>query len=345
MSDDHNSNWFRKLLKWPAMTDSDTPLASYPSRPTLGQRTAETPKTLSAEMKSSSGQRPVVFDPSLRHLVAHRAGEPRFSSKEVERLWHNARSLAIHYILSRISSSDFADFLVLRGSVLLRTWLGDKARRPGDLDWVVQPDSWQIHQQRSRQLIEGAVSLLRGARWDETFSIPNHPFACEEIWLYEKAPGVRVIVPWKCDEPELSGTIQMDFVFGEKLPSPPIKTDVVIDEHPPITLQAATAAQSLAWKLLWLTTDMDALGKDLYDATLLAEYVALDADLLVRTFELSEEGDGALRWFSRDHVDQEWITQWDEFRQEYPGIHGTEQEWKSRLIQSLDSLFTELEQR
>lgn len=42
----------------------------------------------------------------------------------------------------------------------------------------------------------------------------------------------------------------------------------------------ASDEESLAWKLLWLYSDIHPQGKDLYDAVLLAERTALQTSLL-----------------------------------------------------------------
>jgi len=42
--------------------------------------------------------------------------------------------------------------LILRGSVLLKTWLGTDAREPGDLDWVIVPATLNVTEPFATQL-------------------------------------------------------------------------------------------------------------------------------------------------------------------------------------------------
>lgn len=48
---------------------------------------------------------------------------------------------ALDHLLRLISESAWGDDLVLRGSMVMPAWVGDRARPPGDLDFVVPPPS------------------------------------------------------------------------------------------------------------------------------------------------------------------------------------------------------------
>jgi len=48
-----------------------------------------------------------------------------------------ARRAVLAHVLRVLSTSAWAEYLVLRGSVTLRAWLGEFAREPGDIDFVV----------------------------------------------------------------------------------------------------------------------------------------------------------------------------------------------------------------
>jgi hypothetical protein len=50
-----------------------------------------------------------------------------------------ARRAALDHVLSVIADSACVDDLVLRGSVTMLAWVGERAREPGDLDWIVRP--------------------------------------------------------------------------------------------------------------------------------------------------------------------------------------------------------------
>src|SRR6185503_14258157 len=92
----------------------------------------------------------------------------------------------------------------------------------------------------------------------------------DDIWTYDRVPGRRLLLPWKADD--LSGWVQLDFVFHEHLPVAPEPAAVPAAGRPSALLLAATPELSLAWKIMWLVTDAHPQGKDLYDAVLPAEH-------------------------------------------------------------------------
>ncbi|MDG4786643.1 nucleotidyl transferase AbiEii/AbiGii toxin family protein [Micromonospora sp. WMMD1102] len=50
-----------------------------------------------------------------------------------------ARRAVLDHVLALVGTAPCGDALVLRGSMTMRSWVGDRAREPGDLDWVVRP--------------------------------------------------------------------------------------------------------------------------------------------------------------------------------------------------------------
>jgi hypothetical protein len=87
-------------------------------------------------------QRPQIFDPALWHFShrAFRLGDPVFQDPEIAQRWLEARQKVIEHILLSIYNSQWHWPLVLRGSLLLKAWLGDTAREPNDIDWVFRPE-------------------------------------------------------------------------------------------------------------------------------------------------------------------------------------------------------------
>lgn len=69
-----------------------------------------------------------------------RAGEPEFADLAQAVRWRTARRAAIDHVLALIAGSWWSDSLVLRGSLPLQAWAGERAREPADLDWVVVRD-------------------------------------------------------------------------------------------------------------------------------------------------------------------------------------------------------------
>ncbi|MEZ6070019.1 MAG: nucleotidyl transferase AbiEii/AbiGii toxin family protein [Pirellulales bacterium] len=300
---------------------------------------------MAAELENEHLNRPLLFEPALRQYSAYRAGEPAFETRAEANRWFSLRSRVLQHILMIIATFPGSEHLILRGSAMMALWFGEAARRPGDLDWVVTPDSWSYECNESQHLLEGVQQCLRGTSGsgDVEFVIPDRPFAGDDIWTYEKAPGRRLIVPWICEEPRLSGTVQMDFVFGEFMPSPAVKVQIGTLGESAVEVAAATPEQSLAWKLLWLESDCYGQGKDLYDAVLLAERVTLDAALLRETFVLGlpEVRIEPLRGFNESAV-MNWHIEWHDFQQEYRDISGSEHDWKKRLAVALRPLFAQL---
>jgi len=160
----------------------------------------------------------------------------------------------------------------------------------------------------------------------------------EDIWTYERVPGRRPVLPWTA--PGLpGGRVQLDFVFGERLPEEPEPVDVPGGA----VLLGATPALSLAWKMLWLTLDPYAQGKDLYDAVLLAERHPLPYDLLHKVFEAGGEWPEIYRDEVRDEdvVEALRYVEWHHFAVEFPQLADAEEEFVRRLLRAVAPTFSE----
>lgn len=77
-------------------------------------------------------------------------------------------------------------------------------------------------------------------------------------------------------------------------------------------------------------------GKDLYDATLLAEQTHLPLDLLYKVLR-------AGGWQSQAELQPDfplkWKVDWANFKLEYPGVKGKAEEWQPRLAHALAPTF------
>ena len=184
-------------------------------------------------------------------------------------------------MLSAIENSQWSGNLVLRGSVLLKAWLGASGRRePGDLDFVVIPQNWKIENYRTRQMLAGIAA-------DTTANVRrrtcHHQRRASQGDL-DLRPGARAahdVLPSTIYGGR-SGDLQLDFVFNEHLPAAPLElTEINLsNDLPKALVYAAPPKSTLAWKVQWLITDMHPAAKDLYDAVLLAERTPLRYDLL-----------------------------------------------------------------
>ncbi|GAB2530248.1 nucleotidyl transferase AbiEii/AbiGii toxin family protein [Nocardia heshunensis] len=266
------------------------------SVPTDQERAADgLPPTLRPVVSEGVLQRP-VFDPATaEHRMGMRLSEPHFEDARLAAAWFYARRAAMDVVLAAIADSPWRDELMLRGSVLLSTWFGEAAREPGDLDFIVLDQDWEFHSERTDTfLADVATRVAKAAQDSPTVDFRASDAVDDDIWTYDRVPGRRLMLPWTATDPRIpSGTVQLDFVFNETPQQPPIWTEIARrgSAGPPACLLAATPELSLAWKLLWLSTDRFPEGKDLYDAVLLAEHCSPTPELLQ---EVSPEA-----WFFR----------------------------------------------
>ncbi|WP_370665033.1 nucleotidyl transferase AbiEii/AbiGii toxin family protein [Streptomyces sp. IBSBF 2507] len=297
------------------------------------------PRTLRPVPGDDVTQRP-VFDPALKQYQnAYRATDPSFTDPERGAAWRAARRRALDLVLGAVADSEWVDSLVLRGSMLMSTWFGAQAREPGDLDFVVVPPSWRIDDGSTERMLT-ALAEAAGARAGTgadgvEVGISAQGAVVEDIWTYDRVPGLRTVLPWGA--PGLpGGHVQLDFVFGERLPEPPEPVEL----SGGAVLYAATPGLSLAWKLLWLINDAYGQGKDLYDAVLLAERHPLSRDLLHEVFRLSGE------WpYPREHILLEDVVEaagyveWKHFVTEYPRFRERGDEFAERLVRAVTPAF------
>ncbi len=300
-------------------------LQSVPFQPATWP--AETPRPPLAD-----GETPEVFEPALRHCDrAFRAGDPVFSDDSTQRAWQLARRSAIDHILQIVERSQWNDHLVLRGSILLKAWFGDEAREPGDIDWIYRPQSEAMDSPRATQMIQELRAEIRRTPSAGLATFMSDQLVESEIWTYERAPGKRLIIPWRTAN-DLQGTVQIDLVFGEELWTEPVRTPIPQENGETIVLWTVDRELSLASKILWLETDDYPQGKDLFDAALLAGKTSVRKDLLVRILQK-----GGMRCsHSLDAAfPLSWPVDWDNFIAEAPWVSGTAAERQKKISLAL----------
>ncbi|MGW6395279.1 nucleotidyl transferase AbiEii/AbiGii toxin family protein [Streptomyces sp. NPDC055103] len=297
------------------------------------RRGDELPRTLTAGI-GDAAVRHQVFDPALKHFAeAFRPGDGVVEDPELRARWQAARRAALELVLAAVAGSPWADFLVLRGSMLMSAWFAEAARAPKDIDFVVVPDSWRIEEPRTRAMLDGIADAAErlAERNGADLSISAAGAVSEHIWTYERVPGHRLVLPWTA--PGLpGGQVQLDFVFQERLPTPPRPTEVA-----GVRLAAADRELSLAWKLMWLSCDMYPQAKDLYDAVLLAENCALPLALLETVLREADEWPGhpdeplSLRMFENAVREVDWTG----FDEAHPDTASARRNLGTRLLAAL----------
>ncbi|MFD5327059.1 nucleotidyl transferase AbiEii/AbiGii toxin family protein [Streptomyces sp. NPDC127092] len=307
------------------------------SRADYERRRDGLPRTLTAGI-GDAALRHQVFDPALKHFGrAFGPGDGVIEDPALRARWQEARVTALDLVLAAVAGSPWADSLVLRGSMLMSAWFGDAARTPKDIDFVVVPETWRVEEPRTADMLAGIAEAAERLAEERgtNLSISAAGAVSEYIWTYERVPGRRLVIPWAA--PGLpGGQVQLDFVFDEPLPLPAEPAEVA-----GVGLMAASRELSLAWKLMWLLSDMYPQGKDLYDAVLLAESCPPPLALVERLLREADEWPGyhdeplSLRMFEAvlGEVD------WDGFDDPHAETAEARRELGPRLLAVLSPLF------
>lgn len=243
------------------------------------------PKTYLPLAKSTSVRHPRQFDPALKNFpCGYRHGEPQFDNPQVERQWTSFRRRLLDHLAFVVGNSEWSKQLVVRGSYVLSKWYPTLARQPGDIDWVTLPMSMD----QVDLMLQSIVSLLRDSIVPHGIVLHCDMAVTDEIWMYERFPGKRLVIPWSGDFMPRSVSpqflIQMDFVLGEPIVFPLERLDIEA-EAGRASLRAASKVQSLEWKIQWLAGDTYPQAKDLYDAWCLSGDVELPYQAFLRALE------------------------------------------------------------
>jgi Nucleotidyl transferase AbiEii toxin, Type IV TA system len=323
-----------------ALERSELPAAA--PEPPAPSRTSRTglPNTFRSASPDDGATRPRLFDPALAQFrSAFRPGDPTFQDPQTARRWAELRRVATDHVLRRIAESRWGDHLILRGSRLQKAWLGDQAREPGDLDWVSDLPVASYTSHRANELFEGLVAAVFAGLGPAGVDLVRESVATDAIWTYDRTPGRRAVFPWRVAGLP-GGSVQVDVVFGERLADPDVRISIPVADGGCVSVRAASPAQSLAWKFLWLDGDTHPQGKDLFDAVLLAERFPLPMEVLAETFRGGLRRD-PLTGTAADYV-AEWAVDWDNFKAEYPWVGGDGEQWLKRLEVAIGPTFGEL---
>lgn len=288
---------------------------------------------------TTDAHRPDVFDPALKHYPHAFIKGPPSAGDEAQAL-AAARTRLQDRSLHALARSPVRDLIVLRGSTTLEAWFPGRARRAHDIDLVVRNAEWDPDCPAAGALLSEIRRAVGDALVAEDVQILDDEIKIDGIWTYERAEGRRLSVPWVYAG-SMREVIQIDIVFREPLQDAPALESLRDHASPPgyrepptgPSLWFASRAESLAWKLLWLDTDMHPQAKDLYDAVLLAEHVALPIELVRRVFEAKADPwkHGLDTQFIRA-----WEVEWASFALEYPELATDDRDaWVGRLASTL----------
>ncbi|MEU7820277.1 nucleotidyl transferase AbiEii/AbiGii toxin family protein [Catellatospora sp. NPDC049133] len=102
-----------------------------------------------------------------------------------------AHRAALDHVLALVAAEPCGDRLVLRGSVTMLAWVGERARDPGDLDWVVRPVAWVP--------VDPAFPFPYVDKLDRVRTWPEavHGAAGDEMWDPDDfdTGGIRAVLP------------------------------------------------------------------------------------------------------------------------------------------------------
>lgn len=303
------------------------------------------PPTFGPLPSPSEPEEKLIFDPALKHFRrALRRGDPELPEDLME-VWQAGRRQAMMHLLSIVAAGPWGQSLILRGSLALKAVLDEAAREPGDIDWVVRPENLRMDEPATRKMINSISQAIAKDSKSGAVIFDVDGIASNEIWTYDRAAGYRIAFPWQTgDLPP--GVIQMDFVFAQKMHRPGKEVVIKMGEHSAVPVICACEEESLAWKLLWLWSDMWPQGKDLYDAVLLAERYPLSSELLEKVFSDAGEVIKPINYqgfpFSSKYTGE---ADWDNFLKECPWVIGSEAEWRARLIEAVKPTMKELNDR
>ncbi|MET7285351.1 nucleotidyl transferase AbiEii/AbiGii toxin family protein [Streptomyces sp. NPDC005573] len=101
-----------------------------------------------------------------------------------------ARRAALDHVLSLVAEAPWSDGLVLRGSMVMQAWVGDAAREPADLDWVVVEENAGVDPLDPFPYVDGVEEVQQ---WPEAAA----GAARYEMWAYEEfgTGGQRAVPP------------------------------------------------------------------------------------------------------------------------------------------------------
>jgi len=155
-------------------------LESSPQKTLRAQGFPHTYPELTVEQ---AADRPQIFEPALLQFPkAFRTGDPPLRNPDDIASWLNHQRRVMGHLLEIIDCAPWKDHLVLRGSLLLKTWLGESAREPRDIDWVVVPPTLTRDDPQARTMLDDLVARVCAEPRIEGAQILAEKTLEDEIW-------------------------------------------------------------------------------------------------------------------------------------------------------------------
>jgi predicted nucleotidyltransferase component of viral defense system len=218
---------------------------------------------------------PSNLSASLRARLKNRADELGLDFNQVLQYY------AMERFLYRLSRSDWADRLIVKGAAMLRVWDGAVARPTRDIDFLGRIENTP---EAVAEMVRGclAVESADGLEFSSRFEV-------EPITVEERYPGVRAVI-----EVSLAGArmrLQLDIGVSDAVVPEPGWVDypTLLDMEAPRIL-AYQPATSVAEKLEAMASKglLNSRLKDYYDIWMLSRSVRFEGavlkDSIVATF-------------------------------------------------------------
>ncbi|WP_430780386.1 nucleotidyl transferase AbiEii/AbiGii toxin family protein [Actinoplanes sp. G11-F43] len=136
---------------------------------------------------------------------------------------------ALDHVLTVIAESSWAERLVLRGSMTMPAWIGDAARTPGDLDWMVPQPLVTTPDRQSPDPYHDTLKPVQ--EWPEAV----HGAIRNEMWEFEEfdTRGRRCRLPpdgltWVSDLEQPDSQLDFEEVVGALLTERPWSPEGIV---------------------------------------------------------------------------------------------------------------------
>jgi hypothetical protein len=195
-------------------------------------------------------------------------------------------------VLRRVARTRARETLVLRGGLLARLWSLPAHRPADDVDFLA---TFAFDRERTVSMLREALTSSSNSadRIEDGVTFLSEQFHDQVIWEETHSPGVRVIVPARCEY--YAFEVQIDVGFGDVLEPPAIEFDYPApDSDLPVRLLATPVELGIAWKLHGLFEFGRGRwrAKDLWDLYLWGHHATVDRAQLMRAVRVAFESRG-----------------------------------------------------